>query len=437
MGLSSVAIGVIGIVAVLVLLAVRIPIGIVLGLVALVGISALRGVEVALSVIRTVPFDFAAHWELTAVPMFLLMGAFAYYSGISGALFTAARLWFSALPGGLAVASNFACAGFAAASGSSMATAAAMGRIAIPEMLRAGYDKGLATGTVASAGTLGAMIPPSILFVLYGIFAEASISKLLIAGIFPGILTAVVYASMIIIRCRLNPNLAPKVDEASSLSARMSSLVEVWPILVLILAIIGGLYGGIVTPTEAGAFGAFVAFLIALFRGRMSFNVFRDSCFEAVIGTARIFFVAIGAIMLTLFLTMSGVPDAMGQAIGPWADNPLLLVIAATIIFVILGMFLDPIGVLLVALPLLLPMINALKLDLIWFGVLVVKFLEIGLLTPPVGMNVYVIKSVVGDLVKLETIFWGVGWFLACEVVVVTLLIAFPQISLYLPSLMQ
>ncbi|MGD9715189.1 MAG: TRAP transporter large permease subunit, partial [Thermomicrobiales bacterium] len=158
---------------------------------------------------------------------------------------------------------------------------------------------------------------------------------------------------------------------------------------------------------------------------------------EAVIGTARIFFVAIGAIMLTLFLTMSGVPDAMGQAIGPWADNPLLLVIAATVIFVILGMFLDPIGVLLVALPLLLPMINALKLDLIWFGVLVVKFLEIGLLTPPVGMNVYVIKSVVGDLVKLETIFWGVGWFLACEVVVVTLLIAFPQISLYLPSLMQ
>jgi tripartite ATP-independent transporter DctM subunit len=437
LGLTGISIGVIGIVAVLVLLAIRLPIGMVLALVAIGGIAAIRGLDVALSVIRTVPFDFAAHWELTAVPMFLLMGAFAYHSGISAALFKAARLWFAALPGGLAVASNFACAGFAAASGSSMATAAAMGRIAIPEMLRSGYDKGLATGTVASAGTLGAMIPPSILFVLYGIFAEASIGKLLIAGILPGILTAVIYASMIIIRCKLDPSLAPRIEGSENWGERLAALGEVWPILVLILAIIGGLYGGVVTPTEAGAFGAFVAFVIALSRGRMSLHVFRESCFEAVIGTARIFFVAIGAIMLTLFLTMSGLPAVMGQAIGSWAGDPLLLILAATVIFVILGMFLDPIGVLLVALPLLLPMINALKIDLIWFGVLVVKYLEIGLLTPPVGMNVYVIKSVVGDTVRLETIFWGVGWFLACEVVVVGLLIAFPQISLFLPSLMQ
>lgn len=435
--MDNIEIGLTGIVAVLVLLAFRLPIGIVLGTVSLVGISALRDVDVALSVIRTVPFDFAAHWELSAIPMFLLMGAFAYYSGISAALFRAARLWLGNLPGGLAVASNFACAAFAAASGSSMATAAAMGRIAIPEMLNAGYDKGLATGTVASAGTLGALIPPSILFVLYGIFAEASIGKLLIAGILPGILTAAVYATMIIARCAINSDLAPKAETASCWAERFEALGEVWPILVLILAIIGGIYGGLVTPTEAGAFGAFCAFLIAIFQRRMSLTIFRASAFEAVMGTARIFFVAIGAIMLTLFLTMSGLPFAMGSLIQDWAADPLLLVIAATIIFVILGMFLDPIGVLLVALPLLLPMVNAVNIDLIWFGVLVVKYLEIGLLTPPVGMNVYVIKSVVGDRVGLETIFRGIGWFLGCELVVVTLLIAYPQISLYLPSLMQ
>jgi tripartite ATP-independent transporter DctM subunit len=435
--LSNVAVGLTGIVAVLFLLAIRIPIGIVLGFVSLVGIAYMRGVGVALSVIRSVPFDFAAHWELSAVPMFLLMGALAFHSGISAALFRAARLWLGGLPGGLAVASNFACAGFAAASGSSMATAAAMGRITIPEMLDAGYEKGLATATVASAGTLGALIPPSILFVLYGIFAEASIGKLLIAGILPGILTALVYASMILIRCAVDKSLAPRVTETANRGERIRALGDVWPLTILILAIIGGLYAGIVTPTEAGAFGAFCAFLVALLQGRMTFATFRESAYEAVIGTARIFFVAIGAIMLTLFLTMSGLPVEMGALIGSWAADPLLLVIAATIIFLILGMFLDPIGVMLVALPLLLPMFNALKIDLIWFGVLVVKYLEIGLLTPPVGMNVYVIKSVVGNRVELETIFRGVCWFLACEVVVVTLLIAFPQISLFLPSLMK
>lgn len=435
--MHSETIGLIGIIAVLLLLAIRLPIGIVLGFVSLIGIASIRGVGTALSVIRSVPFDFAAHWELTAIPMFLLMGAFAFHSGISAALFRAARLWLGHLPGGLAVASNFACAGFAAASGSSMATAAAMGRITIPEMLDAGYEKGLATATVASAGTLGALIPPSILFVLYGIFAQASIGKLLIAGILPGILTALIYAGMILIRCAIDKSLAPRISEDVSRGEKIRALRDVWPLMVLILAIIGGLYGGIVTPTEAGAFGAFCACLVALFQGRMSLTIFRASAYEAVIGTARIFFVAIGAIMLTLFLTMSGLPVAMGKLIGSWAADPLLLVIAATVIFLILGMFLDPIGVMLVALPLLLPMFNALKIDLIWFGVLVVKYLEIGLLTPPVGMNVYVIKSVVGDRVGLETIFRGVGWFLACEAAIVTLLIAFPQISLYLPSLMQ
>ena len=426
--------------AVLLLIAVRFPIGAVLGAVAVLGVAQLRNLDVALTLIRSTPFEFAAHWSLSAIPMFLLMGAIAHHSGISQALFHAARLWFGGLPGGLAVATNFACAGFAAASGSSVATAAAMGRIAIPEMLRQGYDKGLATGVVASAGTLGSLIPPSILFVLYGVFAEVSIVKLLIAGVFPGLLTAGVYTVMIVVRCKLNPALAPRIDESELAvlrAERYKALVQVWPLLVLILGIIGGLYGGIVTPTEAGAAGAFLALVIAVIQGRMSFTVLYDSLQEAVSTTARIFFVAIGAVMYTKFLALTGMPTYLGDLMGDWALDPLLLVLASSVVFIILGMFLDPLGLLLLTLPVLLPMFEALNLDLIWFGVIVVKFLEIGLLTPPVGFNVYVIKSVVGDEIPLETIFRGVGWFLACEVVVVTLLVAYPQISLYLPNTMN
>ncbi len=435
--MSSLELGFLCIGAVLFLIAIRLPIGVVLALVSFLGIAYLRGIDVAFGLLKTVPFDFAAHWALSAIPMFLLMGAVAHHSGISSALFRAARLWLSGLPGGLAVASNFACAGFAAASGSSVATAAAMGRIAIPEMLRAGYDKGLATGTVASAGTLGSMIPPSILFVLYGIFAETSITKLLIAGVFPGLLTAVIYAAMIIIRCKLSPHLAPPTNIKTNSAERFKALVAVWPLFILILGIIGGLYGGIVTPTEAGAFGAFLAFVIAFLQGRLSFKVVKDSVVESVTSTARIFFVAVGAVLLTKLLALTGMPVFLANLIGDWALDPILLVVGSSLIYLVLGMFLDPLGILLITLPVLLPMFEALNLDLVWFGVLVIKYLEIGLLTPPVGFNVYVIKSVVGDEVELETIFKGVMWFLACEVIVVTLLVAFPQISLYLPSTME
>ncbi|NQV57406.1 MAG: TRAP transporter large permease subunit [Rhodospirillales bacterium] len=438
--MSPVELGFWSIGAVLLLIAVRIPIGVALGGVGFAGLVALRNFHVGVGLIKDTPFEFGASWTLTAIPMFLLMGSVAHNSGISSSLFKAARLWLGALPGGLAVATNIACAGFAAASGSSVATAAAMGRIAIPEMLKQGYEKGLATGVVASAGTLGSLIPPSILFVLYGIFAEVSIVKLLIAGIFPGLLTAAVYTIMIVVRCKINPEIAPRLSAAEIESLkpeRWKSLMEVWPIMVLIIGIIGGLYGGVFTPTEAGAAGAFLSFVIAFIQGRLTNKVFRESLLEAVSATARIFFVALGAVLYSKFLSLSGVPTYLGTLMGDWALNPILLVLASSIIYLILGMFLDPLGLLLLTLPVLLPMFEALNMDLIWFGVLVVKYLEIGLLTPPVGFNVYVIKSVVGDTIPLETIFRGVTWFLACEVVVVGLLIAFPQISLWLPNSMN
>ena len=435
--MSHLEIGFAGIGAVLALIAIRVPIGVALGGVSIIGIVLIRGPDVAAGVVKNTPFEFAANWSISAIPMFLLMGAVAHHSGISASLFNAARLWLGNLPGGLAVASNFACAGFSAASGSSLATAAAMGRITIPEMIGHGYDKGLSTGVVVAAGTLGSLIPPSILMVLYGIFAETSIAQLLIAGVLPGILTAVVYAAMIVTRCSLNPSLAPPVREKIPLGRKIAALADVWPIVVLILGIVGGIYSGLVTPTEAGAFGAFLSFVIAGFQGRMSWDLFRTSVMEALLGTAKIFFIAIGAVLLTRFLALSGVPFFIGEMIGDWALDPLLLVLATSLIYVVLGMFLEPLGLMLLTLPLLLPMFEALNLDLVWLGVLVIKYLEIGLMTPPVGFNVYIVKSVVGDEVPLGTIFRGVAWFLACEIVVVALLVAFPEISLFLPGLMR
>lgn len=432
--MSSVALGAWAIVAVLVLIGLRLPIGAALGLVGFVGVMVLRDAGVAFGLLKVIPFELAANWSLSAIPMFLLMGSIAHNSGISKTLFRAAQLWFGGLPGGLAVAANLACAGFAAASGSSVATAATMGRVAIPEMLRHGYDKGLAAGVVASAGTLGSMIPPSILFVLFGVFAEVSISKLLLAGILPGLLTAAFYTLMILIRCRLNPAIAPRVRNDASWKERLVALGQVWPWLIIIIGIVGGLYGGLVTPTEAGAFGAFLAFAVAILQGRLSFAVLKDSLIDCVVNTSRIFFVAFGAVILTKFLALTGMPAYTGTLIGSWALDPLLLVIAMCAIYFVLGMFLDPLGLMLITLPVLLPMFEALQLNLVWFGVLVVKFLEIGLLTPPVGFNVYVIKSVVGDEISLETIFRGVGWFLLCEIPVVILLVAFPGISLFIPN---
>lgn len=430
-------VGFMGVGGMLVLIALRVPIGLVLGIVSITGIGMLRSFGVGYSLIETALFDFAAHWSLSAIPMFLLMGAVAHFSGVSTDLFHAARVWLGRLPGGLAVASNMACAGFSAASGSSLATAAAMGRITIPQMIAAGYDKGLSTGVVASAGTLGALIPPSILMVIYSIFAEVNVSQMFIAGVLPGLMTAGIYAAMIIIRCQLNRDLAPAIDIDTNWRERWVSLGRVWPLLALIMVIIGGLYGGWFSATEAGAIGATTSFLIAAFQRKLTMTVIRDSLLEAVLSTSRILYVALGAVLFTTFLAMSGLPIFLATTIGDWALDPTLLVISASIIYLILGMFLDPLGLLLLTLPVFLPMFEQLKLDMIWFGILVVKYIEIGLLTPPVGMNVYVIKSVVGDQVELETIFKGVAWFLGCEVIVVALLIIFPEISLYLPSRME
>ncbi len=424
---------------ILLLIGLRVAFGVSMGAVAFCGLWYLRNFNVALSVLRDTPFVFAASWDLSAIPMFLLMGAVAGNSGIGTALFRAAVAWFGRLPGGLAVATNWASAGFGAASGSSVAAAAVMARLAIPEMLKHKYDKGLATGVCASGGTLDALIPPSIAFVIYGIFAEVSVVKLLLAGILPGILTATVYMVMIVGRAWLNPKIAPPIvfdDHEALWRERWASLGEIWPVVVLVLGVIGGLYAGVVTPTEGGAAGALLAVLIGLAQRKLNWAGLVDSFKDAIGTTSQLFFVGIGAVIYTKFLALAGSAEMFTQLIGSWAIDPILLVIGVSLIYVILGMFLDPLGMILLTIPVFVPMFAALQLDLVWFGVLVVKYIGIGLLTPPVGFNVYVVKNVVGDSIPLETIFKGCFWFLLCEVFIMTLLISFPQISLWLPNTM-
>ena len=425
--------------AVLALIAVRTPIGVSLAVVSFCGFWYMRNLNVALGQLREIPYYFAANWDLSAIPMFLLMGSIVYVSGIATALFRAARLWLSALPGGLAVAANMASAGFAAGCGSSVAAAAAMGRLAIPEMMKAGYEKGLATGVVASAGTIAALIPPSILMVLYGIFAETSIVDLLIAGVIPGLMTAGAYTIMIVIRCRLNPKLAPPTPyEGTELwRERWQSLGEIWPLVVLVLGVIGGLYTGTVTPTEAGAAGSMLALLIAVVQRRMTFAKLWEAVRDAVMTTAQIFFVGIGALMFTRLLSFTGASAMLADLVAPMALDPLAIVVSMTVIYLILGMFLDPIGIMLITMPVFIPLLKQLGFDLVWYGVLVVKFIEMGMLTPPLGFNVFVVKGVAGPGVSLGTIFRGVGWFLLCDLIIVALLIAYPQLSLFLPELMK
>ncbi len=420
----------------LMLIALRVPVGVALGSVSLGGIALLKGGAAAYGMATLVPYEFAAKWELSAIPMFLLMGALSFHTGLTSSLFECARLWLSRIPGGLAVATNFASAGFAAASGSSLATSAAMGRLAIPEMLKFRYDPALATSVVAAAGTLGALIPPSIMLVLYGMFAEQPIGKLLVAGVLPGLLTAAVYALMIIMRCKLNPNLAPPIEDQASWTERLNALKDVWALPLLILAVMGSIYSGLATATEGAAIGAVMAFIIAASRGTLSVATVKISVAESLKSTSSIFFIGIGAIFFTRFLALSGVPQFMSDLATDLAVDPLLLMLATSVLYLVMGMFLDPLGLMLLTLPVLLPFFEAAGLDLIWVGIIVVKYIEIGLLTPPVGLQAFVVKGVVGDSVALGTIFKGILWFLGAELIIMALLLGFPSISLWLPGLM-
>lgn len=434
--MSNVEIGIAGIVVTLVLIAIRVPIGVALGSVSIVGVAFLTNGHVALGLISVTPFDFVGQWALTAAPMFLLMGYICTTTKLSSGLFEAMRVFLARLPGGLAVASVAGCAFFAAASGSSTATAAAMSRISVPEMLKYDYDKGLAAGSIASAGTLGSLIPPSVLLILYGVFAQVSVGQLFMAGFIPGILSALLYMAMIIVRVKIKPSLAGAVQTRATAAERRAALRNIWPLPVLIISVLGGIFSGIFSPTEAGALGAAISLVIAYFRGTLTWSAVKEAHVSAAISTVSIFIILIGSVFFTKFLALSGVPAAFADAILSVSDSRLWIIFAVTVLYFVLGMLIGPIGILLLTLPIVLPLVHSAGLDLVWFGILVVKLLEIGLVTPPVGLNVYMVKGSLGDLVSLQEIFKGIGWFVAMDLIAVVLFVAFPSIVLFLPNLL-
>ena len=432
--MTGVEIGLLALVALLGLIALRMPIGPALVGVSFCGLWALMGWRVAWGALGVIPYQFSANWILSSVPMFLLLGFICYHTRLTQGLFDAARMWMSGLPGGLAIAAVFGASGFAAVSGSSVACSATMGRIAIPEMLKAKYHPELATGTLAVAGTIGALIPPSIILILYGIIAQVPVTGLFLGGIAAGVITAAGYIIVILIRVTLDPSLAPSVADRATWGEKVGALRETWPVILLIIGIFGGLFSGVFTPTEAGAVGAMLATLIAAAKGTLTRAAFTESILETVLTTSSLIIIGIGASLLTRFLALSGTGDFLSSAIMSMGAEPMLVLVGIVLLYLLLGMFLEPIGAMLLTLPIVLPIVDDAGFSLLWFGILLCKLLEIGMITPPIGMNVFVIKSVVGNLVSTSAIFRGIFWFLVMDLFVVAVLVAFPDLILFLPQ---
>ena len=433
--LNSTTAGLVGLGILVILLFSGLHVGLVIGLVGFLGMAYLSGGSAALGVLRTVPYTTVASYGMSIVPLFILMGSFSFHSGLSTDLYWTTYRWLGRLPGGLAMATVFACAGFAAASGSSLATAATLGTVALPEMRRYKYDDRLATGSIAAGGTIGILIPPSVVLVIYAILTEQSIGKLFLAGFIPGVLEAVFYVATIYILCKHNPLLGP-VGAKTSFKEKVISLKNTWGIIVLFALVMGGIYTGIFSPTEAAGIGAMGAFLFALGRRKLTWQNFTASIMETGKATSMTFLILIGAMFFGYFLAVTRLPFTMAEFASGLAVNRYIILMAILAIYFFLGCIMSSIAMVLLTVPIFFPVIVALGFDPIWFGIIIVRVVEIGVITPPVGLNVYIIYGVAKD-VPLYTIFRGVIPFLIADFCHVALLIMVPQISLFLPSLMN
>jgi tripartite ATP-independent transporter DctM subunit len=432
--MDPITIGLLGCVALLILLIIGMPIAFATALIGFLGIFVLKSWSVAANTVGYLVYPLAAHYTLSVIPMFILMGYFAHYAGLTSDIFSVGRKWVGHLPGGMAIATVFGCAAFAASSGSSTASAAVMGKVAIPEMKKYHYDNKLSAGVVAASGTLASLIPPSAILVIFGVIVEESIGKLLIAGFLPGILSAFIYALMLYFWARIKPEMAPVTSEFH-LKEALVSLKYVWGIGLLFLLVIGGLYIGVFTPTEAGAAGASGAFAIALSSMRLSWGNLFESLLETARATVMIFMIIIGVLIFMRFLALSGVSRAFIEAVQGLLVPRWVILSAFLAFYVVLGMFMDAIGMLTLTLPLMFPIIVGLGYHPIWFGIIAVKMCEICLITPPIGLNVYMVRGVAPDI-PLEDMFKGVMPFLAMDILTLVILIIFPQIALFLPSKM-
>ncbi|TNB49844.1 TRAP transporter large permease [Martelella lutilitoris] len=430
-------VGFVGIGVLIVLLLLRVPVAMALIAVSFGGITALLGVTPAFGILSNTPYSFVASWTMSAVPMFLLMGFVAFHSGLTGGLFAAAKVVLRRLPGGLAVSSIFACSGFAAVSGSSLACAAAMGRIAIPEMVAAGYRPSIAAGSIAAGGTIGALIPPSILMIIYGVFAETSVTQVFIGGIGIGVVTAIGYCLVIIGISLVRPDLVPSRDTSPVSAEGRAAILQVIPITVLVLLIFGGMFSGLFTATEAGAVGALGTILLAAVTGRLTRWNITHSLIDTVTSTGALFIIGVGAAMFTRFLGISGLSHFLSSFVAGADLGYFKLMLIIVLIYLALGTFMEPFGAMLTTLPIFLPILRAEGISLVWFGVVVVKMLEIGMITPPVGMNVFVIKNVAGKYVSIAQVFAGVLPFIIMDLFVIALVIAVPSVVMFLPDLLK
>ena len=428
------AVAVIGFVSLFVLMLLRVPIGMAMGLVGVTGFGYLVGGTPALKMVGQTSMRTVTDFNFAVVPMFLLMGSFATTSGMSRELFRAGNAFMGHLRGGLGIATIAACGGFAAICGSSVATAATFSRVAYPEMRRFGYPQSFSTGVIAAGGTLGIMIPPSAVFAVYGLITEQDVGKLFIAGVLPGLLAVFMYMITITIIGVAQPGFLPAGTRAPW-SERLTALRDVWATLLLFIFVIGGIYGGLFTATEAAGMGAAGAFVIGVVRGRLARPDIRRSLLEATRTTAAVFTVLIGAILFGYFLTVTQTPQKVtefltGLGIGKYGILAVLMVL-----YLVLGCLMDALAMVILTVPIIFPVIIHLGFDPIWFGVIIVMTVELALITPPVGMNVFVIKSVVEE-VKISTIFYGVLPFIITDILRLIILIVFPGIALYLPSKM-
>lgn len=432
--MTHTAIGVLGIVALFVLLALRMPVGIVMMIVGTVGIGVLNGWPAALATLGSEPFVIASNFELMIIPLFVLMGNLASISGMSRDLYGAAYAWFGHWRGGLATATIAACAGFAALSGSSVASAITMGRVALPEMRRYDYDPRLATGCIAAGGTLGILIPPSTGFVIYAILTEESVGRLFLAGILPGLLLTALFMISIAIQTRINVKLGPP-GPVVSLADKMRATGKSSAMIGIVVVTIGGIYSGFFTAGEAAGVGAFLAFLLALARGAVNRTTLNFTLLQTVRTTAFAFLILIGAHVFNPFLALTQIPANLAQALIDTDFSPHGILLILLISFIVLGTFLEGFAILVLTLPIVHPLIIELGFDPIWFGVVMVIVLEMGLISPPVGVNVFVVKSIAED-VPMGQIFIGILPFWFAMGICLAIIVMFPEIALFLPNAM-
>ncbi|MEL6372502.1 MAG: TRAP transporter large permease [Pseudomonadota bacterium] len=424
-------IGMIGVTAMITMIVLGVRVVFAASLVGLLGVVEIIGWQSGAALVGTIPHSKSVTYVLSVLPMFILIGFLAFHAGITQALFDAARKWIGWVPGGLAVATVFATAGFAAVSGASTATAAVFARVAIPDMLKYGYNRRLAAGVVAAGGTLATLIPPSAILVIYAIIVEESVGRLLLAGFIPGVVSALIYAGIIMVNAKRDPESAPSVS-GFTWRERFASLPGTFPIFAVVLIIISAIYNGWATPTEAGALGAFVVLVIALFRG-MKMSTLREALMETAKLTVMIFSLIWGILIFVRFLGYTGLPTAFQEFVTSIDAPPIVILLCILLGYAILGMFMDAIGMLLLTLPVVHPAMMALGYDSIWFGIIVVKMAEVCLITPPIGLNCFVVNGVRPDI-PLSDVFRGILPFFIADVITIGVLIAFPALITWLPN---